>query len=151
MWASLNRILLATGELYEGWGYGPVSGAFGLTWRDSGFSDNAQPELVDALGPPLNVPDLGIRGIPPGYTGGSPNLHKFSTVPKVSGQYDVWEWFAEVNAPIWESDNGEQRIGATAAYRQSEYSTSARLTPGKWVLNSRSWKGCASAPPSPRT
>jgi iron complex outermembrane receptor protein len=119
--------LLATGELYEGWGYGPVSGAFGLTWRDSGFSDNAQPELVDALGPPLNVPDLGIRGIPPGYTGGSPNLHKFSTVPKVSGQYDVWEWFAEVNAPIWESDNGEQRIGATAAYRQSEYSTSGKV------------------------
>lgn len=119
--------LLATGELHEGWGYGPISGAFGLTWRDSSFFDNALPIEVDSLGPPQNVPELGIRGIPPGYTGGSPNLHKFSTVPKVEGQYDVWEWFGEVAAPIYESDSGEQSIGGTLAFRQSDYSTSGSV------------------------
>ena len=119
--------VLATGEVFEGWGYGPVSGAFGLTWRDSSFFDNALPVDVDSLGPPLNAPELGIRGIPPGYTGGSPNLHKFSTVPKVSGQYDVWEYFGELNAPIWESASGEQRIGGTIAFRQSDYSTSGKV------------------------
>lgn len=119
--------ILATGELYEGWGYGPISGAFGLTWRDSSFFDNALPIEVDELGPPQNVPELGIRGIPSGYTGGSPNLHKFSTVPKVGGQYDVWEWFGEVNVPIWESDSGEQSIGGTAAFRRSDYSTSGSV------------------------
>ncbi|MDC1528657.1 TonB-dependent receptor plug domain-containing protein [Gammaproteobacteria bacterium] len=119
--------LLATGELHEGWGYGAISGAFGLTWRDSSFFDNALPIEVDELGPPQNVPALGIRGIPPGYTGGSPNLHKFSTVPKVEGQYDVWEWFAELNIPVWESDSGEQSIGGTVAFRQSDYSTSGSV------------------------
>jgi len=119
--------LLATGELHEGFGYGPISGAFGLTWRDSSFFDNALPIEVDSLGPPQNVPELGIRGIPPGYTGGSPNLHKFSTVPKVEGQYDVWEWFGEVNIPLFESDSGEQSAGGTLAFRQSDYSTSGSV------------------------
>ena len=118
---------LATGELFEGWGYGPVSGAFGLTWRESSFSDEAQPESVDALGPPQNVPELGIRGIARGYTGGSPNLHKFSTVPKISGKYDVWEWFGELQAPFWESDSGEQRLGGSVAFRQSDYNLSGTV------------------------
>lgn len=113
--------VLATGEVFEGWGYGPVSAAAGLTWRESGFTDEALPESVDKLGPPLNAPELGIRGIPRGYSGGSPNLHKFSTVPRIGGEYDVWEWFGELNAPFWESTSGEQRIGGSLAYRQSDY------------------------------
>ena len=127
--------LLATGELFEGWGYGPVSGAFGLTWRESSFSDEAQPAEVDALGPPLNVPDLGIRGIARGYSGGSPNLHKFSTVPKISGKYNVWEYFGELNAPIWESGTGNQRIGGSLAFRQSDYNTSGRVEAWKVGLD----------------
>jgi len=119
--------VIATGEVYEGWGYGPVSMAAGLTWRESSFSDEALPANVDALGPPQNAPDLGIRGIARGYTGGSPNLHKFSTVPKISGKYDVWEWFTEINAPIWESGSGEQTLGSSLAFRQSDYNTSGRV------------------------
>ena len=110
------------GELHEGWGYGPVSFAGGFTWRDQLFNDQALPTEVDLLGPPVNVPDLGIRGIPPGYTAGSSNLHARSTVPNVNGQYDVWEWFGEVNAPIWESASGSQSIGGSVAVRQSNYS-----------------------------
>lgn len=119
--------VVATGELWEGWGYGPVSMAAGLTWRESGFADEAFPAEVDALGPPLNVPSLGIRGIAPGYSGGSPNLHKFSTVPKISGEYNVWEWFTEVQAPFWESESGLQRIGGSAAYRRSDYNLSGAV------------------------
>jgi iron complex outermembrane receptor protein len=119
--------VVATGELFEGWGYGPVSMAAGLTWRDSSFSDEASPAEVDALGPPLNAPTLGIRGIPSGYSGGSPNLHKFSTVPKISGQYDVWEWFTELQAPIWESGSGNQTLGGSVAFRQSDYSNSGKV------------------------
>ena len=133
--------ILATGELHEGFGYGPISGAFGMTWRDSSFSDNAQPTFVDELGPPQNVPELGIRGIPPGYTGGSPNLHKFSTVPKVAGSYDVWEYFGEVNVPLYESDNGEQRVGGTVAFRQSDYSTSGRVEAWKFGLEFQVMEG----------
>ncbi len=119
--------VVATGEVWEGWGYGPVSMAAGLTWRESSFSDEAFPAEIDALGPPLNVPELGIRGIAPGYSGGSPNLHKFSTVPKISGEYNVWEWFSEVQAPFWASASGEQRIGGSAAFRRSDYNLSGAV------------------------
>ncbi len=124
--------VLLQGEIYEGWGYGPVSFAGGLTWRDQTFTDNAQPAEVDSLGPPLNDPALGIQGIPPGYTGGSANLHQFSTVPNIAGKYDVFEYFAEVQAPIWESDNGNQNLGASAAFRRSDYSQTGEID--SWKL-----------------
>jgi len=114
--------MLVTGEIYEGWGYGPVSFAGGLTYREQSFTDQALPTEIDVLGPPLNAPALGIRGIPPGYTAGSANLHARSTVPNVNGAYDVWEWFGEVNVPIWESSSGQQRVGGSVAARQSNYS-----------------------------
>jgi len=124
--------MLLQGELHEGWGYGAVSMAAGFTWREQSFTDNAQPALVDAWGPPLNAPELGIRGIPGGYTNGSPNLHQFSTVPNISGKYDVSEYFVELQAPLWESDSGEQRLGASAAYRSSDYNISGRIE--SWKL-----------------
>ena len=123
--------VLLQGELHEGWGYGPVSMATGLTWREQSFTDNAQPAEVDAWGPPLNAPELGIRGIPGGYTNGSPNLHQFSTVPNIRGKYDVTELFGELQAPFWESDSGEQRLGGSIAFRSSDYNVSGR---------SESWK-----------
>ena len=133
--------VVTTGELFEGWGYGPISMAAGLTWRESGFSDEAFPVDVDELGPPLNAPALGIRGIAPGYTGGSPNLHKFSTVPKISGEYSVWEWFSELQVPIWESGSGEQRIGGSLAYRQSDYNLSGQVEAWKAGIEFQAFEG----------
>lgn len=127
--------ILLTGEVYGGWGYGPVNAALGATWREQSFSDGAKPVSVDALGPPLNAPELGIRGIPPGFTGGSPNLHQFSTVPLISGSYDVWEVFGELNAPIWESSTGFQSLTGSLAYRSSEYSRSGRVESWKLGLD----------------
>jgi outer membrane receptor protein involved in Fe transport len=115
-----------SGEIYKGWGYGPVGAAFGLTYRKSGFVDEGFPAEVEDLGPPFNVPELGIRGIPAGYTDGSPNLHQFSTVPYVYGDFNVWEWFTEVQAPIWESASKVQRVGGSVAFRQSDYNLSGR-------------------------
>lgn len=117
--------LLLTGELYEGWGYGPISLAAGTTWRDQSFFDGARPADVDALGPPRNDPNLGIQGFPAGIAlNGSPNLHQFSTVPNVSGGYDVTELFGELQIPVWESGSGEQALASTLAFRRSDYSTS---------------------------
>ncbi|MDT8397692.1 MAG: TonB-dependent receptor, partial [Pseudomonadales bacterium] len=115
--------LLLTGELYEGWGYGPISMAFGGTYRQQDFDDGAFPKSIDVLGPPLNAPELGIRGIPPGFTAGSANLHQFSTVPNVGGKFNVWEAFVELNVPVWESASGNQRLGLDGAFRTSHYST----------------------------
>jgi outer membrane receptor protein involved in Fe transport len=119
--------LLLQGEAYEGWGYGPVSFATGFTWREQSFQDGAHPADVDDLGPPLNDPNLGIRGFPGGYAGGSANLHMFSTVPLIHGDLDVWEWFGELQAPIWESQSGQQSLGGSMAFRRSDYSRSGEV------------------------
>ena len=126
--------VFVTGDLIEGWS-GAINFAAGLTWRDQSFSDRALPTEIDVLGPPLNAPALGIRGIPPGFTGGSANLHQFSTVPDVSGQYDVWEWFTEVNIPVWEVADGPQRIDSSVAYRSSDYSSVGRTESWKLGLD----------------
>ncbi len=115
---------------------GEVSFAAGLTWRQQSFLDLAKTNpgtgvdgkvvTTEELGPPINVPALGIRGIPPGIQGGSANLHLFSTVPNIGGEQSVWEWFAELHVPVWEAAIGnqygfEQQLDLTLAYRQSEY------------------------------
>jgi outer membrane receptor protein involved in Fe transport len=127
--------MLMTGEIADGWGAGPVSLATGLTYRDQSFTDEAFPVDVDALGPPLNAPDLGIRGIAGTWTTGSPNLHQFSTVSLLSGQYDVWEAFGEVNLPIWQSESGDRRFGTNFAYRSSDYSSVGRIESWKYGLD----------------
>jgi outer membrane receptor protein involved in Fe transport len=119
--------LFVTGQVSEGWGAGPISLATGLNYREQSFSDGAFPVDVDELGPPFNAPDLGIRGIATAWSGGSPNLHQFSTVSLLSGQYDVWEAFGELNVPFWEAESGNQRFGSSFAYRSSDYSSVGRV------------------------
>src|SRR5690606_3858788 len=126
--------LLLTGDLFEAWA-GTVNFAAGLTYREQSFSDVALPREIDVLGPPLNAPHLGIRGVPPGYAGGSANMHQFSTVPHVSGEYDVWEWFAELNAPLWEARTAAQRLDGSVAYRSSDYSNIGRVEAWKLGLD----------------
>lgn len=126
--------LLLTGDLFDGFGAGPVSFATGLTYREQSFSDGAYPVDVDALGPPINAPDIGIQGIAGAWASGSPNLHQFSTVPLLSGEYDVTEWFGELNIPIWETEAGQQ-LGTSLAYRTSDYSSSGRVDSWKVGLD----------------
>ncbi|HWK54123.1 MAG TPA: TonB-dependent receptor plug domain-containing protein, partial [Hyphomicrobiales bacterium] len=133
--------VVASGEIYEGWGYGAVSMAIGLTWRESSFFDAGYPMDVDELGPPLNAPNLGIRGIPAGYSGGSPNLHQFSTVPMIGGEYNVWEWFTELQVPIWQSSSREQNLNGSAAFRSSDYNLSGRSDSWKIGLEMQVFEG----------
>lgn len=112
--------VLLTGKLFEGWA-GPISSAFGATYRKEALVQEAFPHDVEELGPPLNAPSIGIRGIPGGFTGGSPNLIQFSTVPGIAGEYDVKEIFAEFQVPLFETSTG-QRLDSNVAWRGSRYS-----------------------------
>lgn len=116
--------LLLTGVVYEGWGAGPISLAAGLTWRDETFDQINRPNFGErGL---LNAPELGIRAIPDGFAGaGNRSLHPFSAVGVGGGSRDVWEWYTELNVPIWEWDTG-QSLGTSLAYRSSEYSGAGR-------------------------
>jgi iron complex outermembrane recepter protein len=112
--------LLFTGNLADGWA-GPIGSAIGLTYRHESLVQEPFPRDVEALGPPLNAPMFGIQGIPGGFTGGSPNLVQFSTVPPIRGEYDVKEAFVEVSVPLFDTSSG-QRLATDIAYRQSKYS-----------------------------
>ena len=116
--------VLATGIVSEGWGAGALSVAAGLTWRDEEFTqDNFPPYGERGV---LNVPALGIRGIPAGFAGaGNRSLHPFSAIGAGNGERSVSEWFGELNMPIWQFDSGK-RVGSTFAYRRSDYKLSGR-------------------------
>jgi iron complex outermembrane receptor protein len=133
--------ILFTGDIWDGFGPGSFSIATGLTYRDQSFWQRGQPQNLMAYGPPRNADgsasangvDLGIRGIPAGFTGGSANLHEFSTVPVIQGGFDVSELFAEVNMPLW--DTGPRRLEIDVAGRRSDYSTSGGITSNKIGVN----------------
>jgi len=123
--------ILFTGDISEGIGAGSFALAVGATWRQQSFWQYGAPVELMAYGPPRNAPQIGIRGFPPGFTGGSANLHEFSTVPVISGGYDVWEAFGELNLPLFESDDGNRAFEVDVAARYSEYSTSGGINSNK--------------------
>jgi hypothetical protein len=132
--------LLLQGEAFDGLGYGPLSFATGVTWREQSFHDEYPDVAIDVLGPPINSPSLGIRGIATAYAGGTPNLHHFSTISLLDGKYDVWEWFGELNMPFWESSDGNRRLGGSLAVRRSDYSSSGEQDSWKYGLELQAFR-----------
>jgi outer membrane receptor protein involved in Fe transport len=122
-----------SGELFEQRRTGAISFSLGGTWRKEYLEQTAYPTEVDALGPPLNRPELGIQGIPGGYTGGSPNLHAFSNLTTFGGQFKVWEVFGETLVPLL--NNGTQRLDLSLAARHSDYSLSGGVLTWKAGLD----------------
>jgi outer membrane receptor protein involved in Fe transport len=140
--------ILLTGVISEGWGAGPLSLAAGLTWRDESFDQVNYPEWGERQ--PVNAPELGIRAIPDGFAGdGNRELHPFSGVGSGGGSKSVWEWYSELNVPIWEWDSG-QRVGSSFAYRSSDYSQAGRQESWKigldaQLLDSLRWRATKSS------
>ena len=127
--------LLLTGVLHEGWGAGPISLAAGLTWRDESFEQYSLPSWGERG--ILNVPELGIRSVPDGFANdGNRELHPYSGIGAGSGSKSVWEWYAELNIPLWEWESG-QNIGSSIAYRSSDYQLSGRQESWKIGLDAQ--------------
>jgi len=125
--------LLFQGDIWQGFGPGPFSMAAGVTYREESFWQRGFPVELMKYGPPQNAPQLGIRGIPPGFTGGSANLHEFSTVPAISGEFDVTEVFSEFIMPLYA--NGDRRLELNLAGRRSDYSLGGEITAYKTGLD----------------
>jgi iron complex outermembrane receptor protein len=135
--------IVGTGVVSDGWGAGPISLAAGLTWRDEVFTQFNFPAYGErGL---LNAPALGIRNIPLGFAGpGNRSLHPFSAIGAGDGDRSVWEWFSEVNLPIWQGDSG-RRLGSTLGYRSSDYKRAGRQDSWKigldWqIVDSLRWR-----------
>jgi iron complex outermembrane receptor protein len=127
--------ILATGVVSEGWGAGPLSLAAGLTWREEEFTQINTPSFGERG--VLNAPDLGIRNIPSGFAGaGNRSLHPFSAIGVGGGDRSVWEWYTELNLPIWQGDAG-RRLGSTLGYRSSDYKRAGRQDSWKIGLDAQ--------------
>lgn len=122
-----------TGDIFNNRDVGPIGFSVGATYRKEDMEQTAYPREIDVLGPPKNIPELGIRGIPAGFTGGSPNLHQFSTLTTFEGKFDVWEVFGETLVPLL--DNGNQRLDLSLAARYADYSLSGGVITWKTGLD----------------
>jgi iron complex outermembrane recepter protein len=125
--------LLVTGDLYEGWGAGPIGAAFGLTYRDEEVVQFTHPQFGErGL---INVPALGIRGIPPGFAGpGNRTLHAFTGPSVGTGTNTVREAYGELQVPLFAFDSG-QTITTNLGYRKSDYKTSGSVDSWKIGLD----------------
>ncbi len=112
--------LLATGIVSEGWGAGALSLAAGLTWRDEEFTQDNYPALRRARRAERRARSAFATSRLGFASAGNRSLHPFSAIGAGNGERSVWEWFGELNMPLWQFDSG-QRVGSTFAYRSSDY------------------------------
>lgn len=134
--------LLASGTVMEGWA-GPISAAFGATWRDSSIKQIVVDDAIDSLGAPCNVTLPGgtvvVRGIAPAISCGATadSLHRFSGQPEFVGGYDVYEFFGESVVPLFESASGDQNAELNVAARWSNYSRAGEFVSWKAGLTAQ--------------
>ncbi|HEX5421413.1 MAG TPA: TonB-dependent receptor, partial [Gammaproteobacteria bacterium] len=119
------------GSVFDNWRPGGVSFTVGGNYRKEDMGQIGYPLDITSLGAPLNEPDLGIRGISRGFTGGSPNLHQFSVLQTFAGNFDVFELFGETYVPL------AKRLNLNLAARYSDYSATGVLVTWKVGLDSQ--------------
>ena len=132
-----NAEIVASGDVYKGWGAGAISMAVGGTYRrealnqlvyDSQGNPSTSPNVFPV---PANNAALGIRGAPPGAVNNSVDT-QFSKVPFVKGEFDVKEAFAETEIPLISNTLLLQQLNFNAAVRWADYSGSGSILAYKW-------------------
>ncbi|MBN2060160.1 MAG: TonB-dependent receptor [Deltaproteobacteria bacterium] len=130
----------ADGEIYDGWGAGPIRMGVGYGYRKESFTQvvevgpggniNADPIYRPVM---ANDPALGIRGVP-GGAAASGNLVEiqFSNVPFARGEQDVWEAFDELIIPVLADYPFIKQLSLNGSARWARYSGAG---------NVYSWKG----------
>jgi len=127
-----NAEVVASGDIYKGWGAGAISVALGANYRrealnqvvyDSQGNPSTSPTVLPV---PANNPALGIRGTPPGAANNSVDT-QFSKVPFVKGQFNVKEAFTEVQVPLISNTLLLQQLNLNGAVRWANYSGSGSI------------------------
>lgn len=130
---------VANGEVWEGFGAGPVLMAAGANWR----SDSIDQISGDAIGSPLgpdgegpvtNLDENGnplYRGLPAIYQNTRAVIDRVGAA-SFNGSVDVWEAFAEVSIPLLGDMAFVDNLESTFAVRHTDYEESGRVL---------SWKG----------
>ena len=149
-----------TGDIWDGWGAGAISGAFGASYRSEKLSQST-PDPTDefpatpggvllsnlgVIGPgirglieqhlPGGQPGSGIRNVPVGFRGDSNSSSiTFSSLRAIAGGYDVRDVFGELNIPIASEAGWADQFDVSTALRWADYSGSGEIWAGKVGIN----------------
>jgi iron complex outermembrane receptor protein len=119
----------ANGEIFEGWGAGPIMMGLGYGYREESFTQqvqvgpggniNADPAFLPVM---ANNAALGIRGVPGGNMA-SGNLVEiqFSNVPHARGAQDVQEAYMEFLVPLIADVPAIKQMNVSLAGRWADY------------------------------
>src|SRR5690606_38834356 len=134
------------GEVFEGFGAGPVLMAAGANWRRdeidqlSGDALNA-PIPLDGFGPTSSFDAQGrrmYRGLPATYEKIGPLIERASGA-SFQGSVDVWEAFAEANVPLLAGMQFVDLLETNLAVRHTDYEQSGDVLSWKagfsWNVN----------------
>jgi outer membrane receptor protein involved in Fe transport len=153
-----------SGNLWEGFGAGPIGSAFGVSWREEEFDQRTLdpadefPALTNGtLLSDLGLLPAGIRGVvpqgggpgcvglagipglrfvPTGYCGDQNSSSVlFSSLRAFGGGYDVREAFAELNIPVLSDVRLVDNLEISTAARWADYSGSGDIQAWKLSAN----------------
>jgi outer membrane receptor protein involved in Fe transport len=127
-----------SGVAFDNWA-GPVSLAFGGSWRHDWFTQHVYPvELHDGTDMPLITPALGYRGLPAVYAGNS-NIFERGPSASPNGGYKVKEGFAEMQFPLLSEKTAAKRLDLNTSVRLADYEGSGNVWAWKggldWAIN----------------
>ena len=137
----------ADGEIYKGWGAGPLRMGLGYNYREESFDQvvesgpggniNADPTFRPVM---ANDPALGIRGVPGGAAASGNSVEiQFSNVPFALGDQNVHEVFDEIFVPLLADLSFVKQLNYSGAVRWAKYSGSGDVYSWKngldWSLN----------------
>lgn len=120
------------GKVHDGWGSGPIFGAVGVGARKESIAQVGG-DPTGTPGVPIEAPrtvsDGGplYRGLPGGVLGS--NVINRADAPTFSGDYNVWEVFAETLFPIVQGQPLARDMTLNLAARYADYSGSG----GMWA------------------
>jgi len=156
--------LVASGEVFDGFGAGPVDAAFGVSYRKEELdqrtlnpadefpaqvngtllsSQGIHPASLRGLVPSGQSGGIagyngipGLRFVPAGYLGDANSSSVlFSSLREIGGGYNVKEAFTEFNWPLLSGLTGVESLEVNTAARWADYSGSGDIWAWKFSAN----------------
>lgn len=150
--------IVFNGEISQGFGSGPILGAFGASYREEELtqetpdpSDEFPATMDNVLLSDLGLLPEGLRGVvpenepggipglrhvPPGFKGDSNSSSVlFSSLRTITGKFDVKEFFGEVSIPLLSSNEFAEQLDFDAAARWADYEGSGSVWAWKYGLS----------------
>jgi outer membrane receptor protein involved in Fe transport len=93
-----------TGDVVDLWGEGPITAALGFEYRAEELNNRTDPAK------------------------GSGDIIGFLAAESISGSFDVYELYGEVQVPLITGETLFENLSLTGGYRKSDYSTGAGIT-----------------------